>query len=376
MPGRGEHGLDRLRVELPGSHVGPQLRSRLLRAQRRPVRARLAHRLIRVHCPEDARRPGDRTAREALRVARSVQPLAVLDGDRGRAARAPSDCCSIRSVRYGCSRTRSHSPAPSGPGLSQIAFETPSRPRSWTRPARRSKLVSSSARPSCTAVAAASSDTARACPSVYGDLRSTKSAIASSAWSNCSAGEGHAQVPARRRSPCSRFGPSRARRGPRPGRRGGPPSAQGRTASRHGVRPAQRLLRLRRAGARPRRTPRTGPAAPRSGCGRRRDRRASLCRPTARTRRRPPPAPPPAGRAAPPAPAQPPSAGRPSRRDRGGRRPRTRARPGRDATAGCRSRPATSSWPSRRTLRKSPSYLADLSAMSSPNHFACSCASE
>ena len=67
--------------------------------------------------------------------------------------------------------------------MSQIAFETPSRPRSWTRPARRSTLVSSSARPSCTAVAAASSDTALACPSVYGDLRSTKSASASSAWS-------------------------------------------------------------------------------------------------------------------------------------------------------------------------------------------------
>ena len=35
-------------------------------------------------------------------------------------------------------RTRSHSPAPSGPGLSQIAFDTPSRPRPCTSPARRS----------------------------------------------------------------------------------------------------------------------------------------------------------------------------------------------------------------------------------------------
>ena len=44
----------------------------------------------------------------------------------------------MRSVRYGCRRTRSHSPGPSGPRLSQIAFETPSRPKSCTRPARRS----------------------------------------------------------------------------------------------------------------------------------------------------------------------------------------------------------------------------------------------
>lgn len=34
------------------------------------------------------------------------------------------ECCSIRSVRYGCIRTRSRSPAPSGPGqLSQLTVE-------------------------------------------------------------------------------------------------------------------------------------------------------------------------------------------------------------------------------------------------------------
>ena len=85
-------------------------------------------------------------------------------------------------MRYGCSRTRSHSPAPSGPRLSQIAFETPSRPRSCTSPARRS-VVSSSGSPCSTAARAASSATACAWPSMYGDFRSTKFAIASSAAS-------------------------------------------------------------------------------------------------------------------------------------------------------------------------------------------------
>ena len=53
----------------------------------------------------------------------------------------------MRSVRYGCRRTRSHSPAPSGPRLSQIAFDTPSRPKSWTSPARRSVRASSLGQP-------------------------------------------------------------------------------------------------------------------------------------------------------------------------------------------------------------------------------------
>ena len=94
-----------------------------------------------------------------------------------------ADCCSIRSVRYGCRRTRSHSPAPSGPRLSQIAFETPSRPKSCTSPARRSVRTSASGRPSCAPAAAARSATAREWPRVYGDLRSTKFAIATSAAS-------------------------------------------------------------------------------------------------------------------------------------------------------------------------------------------------
>ena len=36
----------------------------------------------------------------------------------------------MRCVKYGCSQTRSRSPAPSGPRLSQIVLETPRRPKS------------------------------------------------------------------------------------------------------------------------------------------------------------------------------------------------------------------------------------------------------
>ena len=59
----------------------------------------------------------------------------------------------MRSVKYGCSRTRSISPGVSGPRLSQIAFDTPSRPRSWTspgsaqRPLVRSRAVPAPGRP-------------------------------------------------------------------------------------------------------------------------------------------------------------------------------------------------------------------------------------
>ena len=60
----------------------------------------------------------------------------MLDGDRPE-RRERFRLVEHALVRYGCRRTRSHSPAPSGPRLSQIAFETPSRPKPWTRPARR-----------------------------------------------------------------------------------------------------------------------------------------------------------------------------------------------------------------------------------------------
>src|SRR5215469_11990588 len=52
-------------------------------------------------------------------------------------------------------RTRSHSPAPSGPRLSQIEFDTPSRPSPWTSPDRRSVIRSPGASSSCAPAAAA-----------------------------------------------------------------------------------------------------------------------------------------------------------------------------------------------------------------------------
>ena len=126
----------------------------------------------------------DRRARQPARVAGAVEPLAVLHGDRAerRERRGLAAACARSGT--GCSRTRSHSPAPSGPGLSQIAFETPSRPRPWTSAgaAQRAHLVLRQPEPAPPA-SAASSATACAWPSVYGDLRSTKSAIASSAAS-------------------------------------------------------------------------------------------------------------------------------------------------------------------------------------------------
>ena len=80
-------------------------------------------------------------------------------------------------------RMRSQSPPASGPRLSRTAFEIPSRPRSCTRPARRSVRISESGMPSRSPAAPASSATARAWPRKYGDLRSTKLATARSAAS-------------------------------------------------------------------------------------------------------------------------------------------------------------------------------------------------
>jgi hypothetical protein len=51
----------------------------------------------------------------------------------------PAENDSIRSVRYGCSRTRSSSGRVKLAGLSQTAFDTPRRPMSWTNAARRSQ---------------------------------------------------------------------------------------------------------------------------------------------------------------------------------------------------------------------------------------------
>jgi len=91
---------------------------------------------------------------------------------------------SILSVRYGCMRTRSFSTRLSGPGLSQMAFEMPSRPRSWSNPARRKTVTSDSGRPQLRPAAAARFATPRECPAKYGDFKSARSAIAFSTASS------------------------------------------------------------------------------------------------------------------------------------------------------------------------------------------------
>ena len=82
-------------------------------------------------------------------------------------------------------RMRSHSPALSGPGRSQIAFDTPSRPKPCTSPARRSISTSSPGSPSLRPASPARSATATEWPRVNGDFRSTKFAMAASALSSC-----------------------------------------------------------------------------------------------------------------------------------------------------------------------------------------------
>ena len=58
VPGGGEHGLDRVGVQPPGLDLGAQLGGRVLGRERRPMRARLAHRLVGVGGAEDPGRPG------------------------------------------------------------------------------------------------------------------------------------------------------------------------------------------------------------------------------------------------------------------------------------------------------------------------------
>ena len=115
----------------------------------------------------------------------------------------------MRSVRYGYIRTRSHSPALSGPGRSQIEFDTPSRPNPCTNPARRSISTCSGGSPSLRPASSASSATATEWPSVNGDFRSTKFAMAASArssWSGDSsmASAGSAAITVRQAGTASR----------------------------------------------------------------------------------------------------------------------------------------------------------------------------
>ena len=284
----------------------------------------------------------------------------------------------MRSVRYGLHAARA-------PTRRRRAGRACPRSRSRRRGGRsrargrRGAAVrtSSSPSPSCAPASAASSATAREWPSVYGDLRSTKLAIASSAASKRSPDEhdGERGLGRDHRVP----GPRR-RRGPRGSRR---PRAHERAASagsnclpRALARQRRRAPRRRRCGGRPRRTPPAARAARRAAPRRPRARPASPGRPTARRTRR-------ARRG--------PSSGSPScsPSDRAiarvvgdhpvdlavARERELQPDAGSGAAAGARRRAGACPRPPPRRLRSSWSYLPAFSAMSSPNHFACSWAS-
>ena len=279
----------------------------------------------------------------------------------------------MRSVRYGAIRTRSHSPGPSGPGLSQIALETPSRPRSWTSAARRSVRASSSGRPSRLRRRRRELRDRARVPERVRRLEVDEVARPRAAPRRSARPTARPRARARRRSPRPR---SRRRRGPRAARprRRGPERREGgvelaaaaparelpgRLGAAGAVRDLDELRELgeaRRDRDLPR--PRAGPASP--------------CRPTARTPRR-------ARRVA--------SAGSPSSAaseraisawwvimSSTSRRPETaNSSPTRRRCSGGRPDPRSRSVES--APRAPSSYLPALSAMSSPNHLACSYAS-
>ena len=280
----------------------------------------------------------------------------------------------MRSVRCGCIRTRSHSPAVSGAGLSQMLLDTPSRPKPATRPARRSVSHVVGGQPELDARPGRRGRRAAAeWPSVYGDLRSTKRAIAASAV-----------VALRRRQPHRQCRLAVDHRVPRIELVdavedlvdvAGEQLARGRdrTAWPIGARPPRRRRRPRRCGAPPRRTRPAGRCATRPGSPHRRGRPASRGRPNARRTPRGRRGPTWAGRARSPS----------ERAMRAwlaiipssvlvARRRRSRPRPAAGAVACCRSRAVRSMRPRSASADGSWSYFVDFAAMSSPNQWACS----
>ena len=264
VPGRSENRLDRVGVETARLRVGPQLGRRLVGGTR--GRGAAAARASPGRRPQrrGSGRPRDRAARPARAGSPSRRAAPGAARRSRRAERGPRTAAACARSGTGGGEHAPTRPAPSGPRLSQIAFEMPSRPRSCTRPARRIVVVSSGS-PSSTAARAASSATACAWPSMYGDFRSTKFAIASSAASNCSpvsvtASAGSASITAShvadRVEAGQQLGRLRvddvAERRDRTGRRGARARAPG-------------PRRPRRRGARPRGTPRAGRAARRAG---------------------------------------------------------------------------------------------------------------
>ena len=181
--------------------------------------------------------------------------------------------------------------------------------------------------------------TARECPSVNGDFRSTKFAIASSAASTPSSERGT------ERTGSAAITTSHARVESSPARIASASASKSAASAGSNCVPARRVAsvtprRGRLPCARPRRTPPVAPAVPRSGSTRPRDDLANRDRPTARTRRRQRPARPATARAVRPASPPAPRAAGSSPRLRGVPRERTRGQPGTDAAAGSQPRSA------------------------------------
>ena len=377
MAGRAQHRFARPRRR--GGRPGPRRAARPRRHRRpagRAMRPRLAHRLVGVGGAEDPRR------------AEIAPPGGRADSPSRPAARG---CCTAmraeRRQRLGLVQhalgqvgVQAHALPLAGaerPALvpDRVRDSRDGRSRGRARPAQRAHVAAGS--PSRAPASAARSATARGWPSVYGDLRSTKFAIASSAASNCSpdsttASAGSASITASQAATLVEAREDHLR----PRRRAARP-ARDRTACRRASVRAPSPRRRRRRGARPRRT---RPAA-------RYARRSARRRPRARPAT---PSVPPLVRAAERVehlvgqrellgrargPCR--RGGRSCRRPRGGRTARTRARAGSDAAAGCPEPISRSARPRPSAgCRSSWSYLPDFSAMSSPNHFACSWASE
>ena len=327
----------------PASHVGAQLarrpRRRTAPGGAAAARASTGRRRRRRGSAPDGR-SRRRTGRAGSPSRRAVPGAARRSR---RAGRALGDCWSIRSVRYGCMRTRSHSPAPSGPGLSQIAFDTPSRPKSCTSPARRTACAPRPAGRPRSRRGRGGELGDRACmPERVRRLQVDEVGDREQRVVDLVAGQHDARARARRRSPLRQVptvveaveSSSRRARTTMSASAGSncvPAAVAGERRPRR---------RRRRRGGRPRRTRPAARSAPRPGsCSPASSPGPALAVPPLvgraqrrRARRRGSPSCSASDRASAAC------VGRSSRRRRGGPRSRTPARPGADAAAGCPTR--------------------------------------
>ena len=263
-------------------HLGAQRARGRVGVQRRAVRPRLGHRRGRRPRRRATGRRGERGRRQPARVAGAVQPLVVRAAISRLRSSAPN-LASIRSVRYGCSRTRSRRLRSAGRACPRWR---------WTRRAGRGRAPGrhgaawshlGAGRPDCRGPPPRRGSPPRGSDrQSTGDFWSTRSAIASSAASSS------APATARPR----RVRPARiaSQSPPRPDRRAGVQRGaeqvgdvrvELRAAVPAGHRPRAAATPCR-AAERPRRGWRPVPAGRAGGSRRRAGASARPCRPTAR----------------------------------------------------------------------------------------------